>query len=86
MVVDMSIRLAHSYFDMLKSLGNETKLHLIKMLTDSMLKKDDKSKVTESEKLEDLFGVWSEDAEADKMLEAIKEKRSGTTRHIVSLD
>lgn len=82
----MSIRLAHSYFDMLKSLGNETKLHLIKMLTDSMLKKDDKSKVTESEKLEDLFGVWSEDAEADKMLEAIKEKRSGTTRHIVSLD
>lgn len=86
MVVDMSIRLAHSYFDMLKSLGNETKLHLIKMLTDSMLKKDDKSKVAESEKLEDLFGVWSEDAEANKMLEAIKEKRSGTTRHIVSLD
>lgn len=86
MVVDMSIRLAHSYFDMLKSLGNETKLHLIKMLTDSMLKKDDKSDVAESEKLEDLFGVWSEDAEADKMLEAIKEKRSGTTRHIVSLD
>lgn len=86
MVVDMSIRLAHSYFDMLKSLGNETKLHLIKMLTDSMLKKDDKSDVAESEKLEDLFGIWSEDAEADKMLEAIKEKRSGTTRHIVSLD
>lgn len=82
----MSIRLAHSYFDMLKSLGNETKLHLIKMLTDSMLKKDDKSDVAESEKLEDLFGIWSEDAEADKMLEAIKEKRSGTTRHIVSLD
>lgn len=86
MVVDMSIRLAHSYFDMLKSLGNETKLHLIKMLTDSMLKKDDKSDVAESEKLEDLFGIWSEDAEADKMLEAIKEKRSDTTRHIVSLD
>ena len=24
----MSVRLAHSYFDMLKSLGDETKLHL----------------------------------------------------------
>lgn len=37
--MDMSVRLAHSYFDMLKSLGDETKLHLIKMLTDSLLKK-----------------------------------------------
>lgn len=38
--MDMSVRLAHSYFDMLKSLGNETKLHLIKMLTDSLLKSE----------------------------------------------
>jgi hypothetical protein len=36
--------------------------------------------------LESLFGVWADDAEAEEMLEAVKEKRSGTTRHIVSLD
>ena len=31
--MDMSLKLASSYFDMLKSLSDEAKLHLIKMLT-----------------------------------------------------
>lgn len=84
--MDMSVRLAHSYFDMLKSLGNETKLHLIKMLTDSLLKSEAKNDASNNETLESLFGVWKDDTDTDKMLEAIKEKRSGTTRHIVSLD
>lgn len=84
--MDMSIRLAHSYFDMLKSLGDETKLHLIKMLTDSLLKKEKANDSTKSKTLESLFGVWADDAETDEILEAVKEKRSGTTRHIVSLD
>ncbi len=82
----MSVRLAHSYFDMLKSLGDETKLHLIKMLTDSLLKKEGTSDTAKGKTLESLFGVWADDAEAEEMLEAVKEKRSGTTRHIVSLD
>lgn len=84
--MDMSVRLAHSYFDMLKSLGNETKLHLIKMLTDSLLKSEAKNDASNNETLEALFGVWKDDPDTDKMLEAINEKRSGTTRHIVSLD
>ncbi len=84
--MDMSVRLAHSYFDMLKSLGSETKLHLIKMLTDSLLKNEGKDNVAKSETLESLFGVWADDSDTDKILEAIKDKRSGTTRHIVSLD
>ncbi|WP_259301091.1 hypothetical protein [Bacteroides oleiciplenus] len=82
----MSVRLAHSYFDMLKSLGSETKLHLIKMLTDSLLKNEGKDNVAKSETLESLFGVWADDSDTDKILETIKDKRSGTTRHIVSLD
>lgn len=84
--MDMSVRLAHSYFDMLKSLGSETKLHLIKMLTDSLLKNEGKDNVAKSETLESLFGVWADDSDTDKILEAIQDKRSGTTRHIVSLD
>ncbi|RGN29169.1 hypothetical protein DXB65_24180 [Bacteroides oleiciplenus] len=84
--MDMSVRLAHSYFDMLKSLGSETKLHLIKMLTDSLLKNEGKDNVAKSETLESLFGVWADDSDTDKILETIKDKRSGTTRHIVSLD
>ena len=55
--MDMSLKLASSYFDMLKSLSDEAKLHLIKMLTDSILKKEAKNR-TGNGKLEDLFGVW----------------------------
>lgn len=54
--MDMSLKLASSYFDMLKSLNDEAKLHLIKMLTDSILKKEAKNR-TGNGKLEDLFGV-----------------------------
>ena len=84
--MDMSVRLAHSYFDILKSLGNETKLHLIKMLTDSLLKNEEKDNAAKNETLESLFGVWANDPDTDNMMESIKNKRSGTTRHIVSLD
>ena len=58
--MDMSLKLASSYFDMLKSLSDEAKLHLIKMLTDSILKKEAKNR-TGNGKLEDLFGVWADD-------------------------
>ena len=54
--MDMSLKLASSYFDMLKSLSDEAKLHLIKMLTDSILNKEAKNR-TGNGKLEDLFGV-----------------------------
>lgn len=52
--MDMSLKLASSYFDMLKSLSDEAKLHLIKMLTDSILKKEVKNR-TGNGKLEDLL-------------------------------
>ena len=56
------------------------------MVTDSLLKKEGTSDTAKGKTLESLFGVWADDAEAEEMLEAVKEKRSGTTRHIVSLD
>ena len=80
--MDMSLKLASSYFDMLKSLSDEAKLHLIKMLTESILKKEAKNR-----KLEDLFGVWADDPETDHMEENIrKERTSNRTRKIVSFD
>lgn len=84
----MSLKLASSYFDMLKSLSDEAKLHLIKMLTDSILKKEAKTKVkADREKLEDLFGVWTNDPETDHIAENIrKERTSNRTRKIVSFD
>lgn len=86
--MDISMRLADSYFGMLKSLSNETKLYLIKMLSDSMLNhEDDKTMPAKGKKLEDFFGIWSNDAETEDMIEAIRDnKRSGATRHVVSLD
>lgn len=86
-IMDISMRLANSYFGMLKSLSNETKLHLIKMLSDSMLSKEEKNTAVKGKKLEDLFGIWSNDPEADDMIEAIRDNKcSGRTRHIASLD
>lgn len=84
--MDINLRLANSYFSMLKSLSNETKLHLIKMLTDSMLKKERQDTITRNISLEDLFGIWANDPEADEMMKATETKCSGKTRHIVSLD
>lgn len=85
--MDISLKLADSYFGMLKSLSNETKLHLIKMLSDSMLSKEEKKVIVSHKKLEDYFGIWSDDAEADNMINTIRENRlSGETRHIVSLE
>lgn len=85
--MDISLKLANSYFGMLKSLSNETKLHLIKMLTDSMLHKDEKKSSIKNQKFEDLFGIWSDDSEADNMIEAIRvNKCSGKTRRLIPLD
>lgn len=84
--MDINLRLANSYFSMLKSLSNETKLHLIKMLTDSMLKKERQDTITRNISLEDLFGIWANDPEADEMMKTTETKCSGKTRHIVSLD
>ena len=82
--MDMSLKLASSYFDMLKSLSDEAKLHLIKMLT--ILKKEAKNR-TGNGKLKDLFGVWADDPETDHMEENIrKERTSNRTRKIVSFD
>lgn len=86
-IMDISMRLANSYFGMLKSLSNETKLHLIKLLTDSILTNKDKNIAVENDKLEEFFGIWSDDAETDNMIKIIRDSKvSGKTRNIVSLD
>ncbi len=83
--MDTSLRLADYYFSMLKSLSNKTKLYLIKKLTDSML--ENKETATAEKSLEDLFGIWANNPEADDMEEAIRKGRvSNVTRHIVSFD
>lgn len=86
-IMDISMRLANSYFGMLKSLSNETKLHLIKLLTDSILTNKDKNVAVENDKLEEFFGIWSDDAETDNMIKIIRDSKvSGKTRNIASLD
>lgn len=86
-IMDISMRLANSYFGMLKSLSNETKLHLIKLLTDSILTNKDKNVAVENDKLEEFFGIWNDDAETDNMIKIIRDSKvSGKTRNIASLD
>lgn len=85
--MDTSMKLADYYFSMLKSLSNETKLYLIKKLTDSMLEMKEGKTAEKERSLEDLFGIWESNPDANKMEEAIKNGRvSNVTRHIVSFD
>jgi hypothetical protein len=84
--MDISLNIANGYFDMLRPLSDKTKIQLAKMLMESILKKDEKA-LSASCKLEDLYGIWSDDDEMKNLTEAIREnRRSGITRHIVSLD
>lgn len=70
--METSMKLADYYFSMLKSLSNETKLYLIRKLTDSMLEKKEAKTAEKERSLEDLFGIWANNPEADKMEEAIR--------------
>jgi hypothetical protein len=84
--MDISLNIVNSYFDMLRPLSDKTKILLAKMLMDSILKKKEKAP-SASRKLEDLYGIWSDDAEMDNLAEKIREnRRSGISRQIVSLD
>ena len=84
--MELSVKLANGYFTMLKSLSRETKLRLIKMLSDSMLK-EEAAGIADEHKLERLYGIWTNDPEAEAISEAIRSGRqSGKTRHIISFD
>jgi hypothetical protein len=84
--MDISLNIVNGYFDMLKPLSDKTKILLAKMLMDSILKKKEKTPST-SCKLEDMYGIWSDDEDMKNLSETIREnRRSGITRQIVSLD
>ncbi|NDV59396.1 hypothetical protein [Bacteroides sp. 519] len=87
--MDTSINFEDNYFSLLKSLKDETKLRLIKKLTDSMLEKKVaiNTEVNKDETLQRLAGVWKNDAEAEKIAdEIISSRTSGKTRHIIPFD
>lgn len=85
--MDTSMKLADYYFSILKSLSNDTKLYLIKKLMDSILEKKEVKVEKKERSLDDLFGIWANNPDADKMEEEILNGRvSNKTRHIVSFD
>lgn len=84
--METSINLADYYYSLLKSLSKETKLHLIKKLTDSLLEEKTTKKHADIDKLRSLFGAWSDEPDADELIEEIRKSRtSGVTRHIETL-
>ena len=85
--METSINLADYYYSLLKSLSKETKLHLIKKLTDSLLDEKTTKKHADIDKLRSLFGAWSDEPDADELIEEIRKSRTlGVTRHIETLD
>lgn len=85
--MDTSMKLADYYFSILKSLSNDTKLYLIKKLMDSILEKKEVKAEKKERSLDDLFGIWANNPDANKMEEDILNGRvSNKTRHIVSFD
>lgn len=87
--MDTSINFEDNYFSLLKSLKDETKLRLIKKLSDSMLEKKvaANAEADKNETLRQLAGVWRDDAEAEKIADEIINSRvSGKTRQIIPFD
>jgi hypothetical protein len=72
--MDISLNIVNGYFDMLRPLSDKTKILLAKMLMDSILKKKEKTP-TASCKWEDLYGIWSNDADMDNLAETTRENR-----------
>lgn len=56
---------ADYYYSLLKSLSKETKLHLIKKLTDSLLEEKNTKTHADIDKLKSLFGAWSDKPNTD---------------------
>lgn len=84
--METTLTLADSYFEMLKSASNETKLRLIRKLTDSMLSTS-ADVDNRTARLERLFGAWTEGSSAEEIIDKIYSSRtSGKPRHIISLN
>lgn len=89
--MDANLYLADYYFPLLDTLNNKAKLYLVKKLTDSLLKSENLSDVSEEAEKDmafhNLAGAWANDPEAETMTSIIRDGRmSNHTRHIVSLD
>jgi hypothetical protein len=77
--MDSTITL-NNYLGLLNSLADDDKLRIIKVLSDSLLKKSDKSS------LDNLFGVWKDDMSAEEIIESIHSNRVLGTRTIESFE
>jgi hypothetical protein len=78
-MMDSTITL-NNYLGLLNSLADDDKLRIIKVLSDSLLKKSDKSS------LDNLFGVWKDDMSAEEIIESIHSNRVLGTRTIESFE
>lgn len=87
--MDTSINFEDNYFSLLNSLKDETKLRLIKKLTDSLLEKKVtvNTEAAKDEALRQLAGIWKDDEDADKIArEILNSRTSGKTRNIIPFD
>jgi hypothetical protein len=86
-----NMHIADYYYSMLESLNDNTKLYLVKKLTDSLFESSSKrheAKATDKDKLfESLAGIWADDPEADAIADIVaKGRKSNTTREIIPFD
>ncbi len=74
-----ALMLTNSYWDILKSLSDEVKLHLATRLTASIVKSKD-SEIKHTEKmLEKFFGTWDDTRSTDDIVNDIKSHSSSKT-------
>jgi hypothetical protein len=62
-------------FEIRETLADDDKLRIIKVLSDSLHKKSDKSS------LDNLFGAWKDDMSAEEIIESIHANRVLGTHH-----
>lgn len=86
----VELNLSRSYWEVLKSLSDDVKLHLASMLTSSVLENRQKSKTVENKELvlQDCFGAWSMDETeypVSKMIDDINEMSKDSKDFIQTL-
>lgn len=85
--INTDYNVAEGYFKMLNPLSKNTKLFLLKMITDSLVANPDENKENKKGSLVNLFGVWANSPDTDGIEDFIKNSRTNSnSRQTVSFD
>lgn len=69
----------NSYWNLIKNLKSEVKLHLITLLSQSLSRSMDKAHSSDDEFLNKIYGAWDDDRPTEEILRDINEHKTCKT-------